>query len=192
MRNLRKLSFLLIAVFVLSLAAVAADTYTIDNAHSAANFAVRHMMISTVHGRFTAVSGTIVFDPSDLSKCSVTATILTSTITTDNATRDKHLNSADFFETAKYPEIKFVSSGVRKAGENQYVAVGNLTIKDVTKQIELPFTLATGEMKGQKRLGVEGHLKIDRTDYHVNYDPTGLGVAKEVNIEIDVEAAQNK
>jgi len=192
MRKFFKLSFLLTAVFAFSLAAAAADTYTIDGAHSAANFAVKHMMISTVHGRFTAVSGTIVFDPADPSKCSVTAVIQSNTITTDNATRDKHLNSADFFETEKYPEIRFASTSVRKVGEGQYVAMGNLTIKDVTKQIEVPFTLATGVMQGQKRLGVESHLKIDRTDYHVNYDPTGVGVAKEVDIELDIEAAQNK
>ncbi len=150
------------------------------------------MMISTVHGRFTAVSGAIVFDPADASKCSVTAVIQAGSINTDNAARDKHLNSPDFFDTAKYPEIKFVSTSVRKTGEGQYVAVGNLTIKDVTRQIELPFTLAAGEMRGQKRLGIEGHLKIDRTDYHVNYDPTGMGVSKDVDIEIDAEAAQAK
>jgi polyisoprenoid-binding protein YceI len=190
---MRKKFLILTTVLALSLSAFAADTYTIDPNHSAANFAVKHLAISTVHGRFTEVSGTVSFDPTDPTKSSVNATIKSASISTDNATRDKHLNSADFFDTAKFPEIKFQSTSVRKTGEGQYVAVGNLTIKDVTKQVEVPFTLSQGKnMKGVPELGVEAHLSLDRTEYHVLYDPNGMAVSKNVNIELDVEAIQNK
>jgi polyisoprenoid-binding protein YceI len=117
--------------------------------------------------------------------------IKTASVNTDNATRDKHLNTPDFFDTAKYPEIKFQSTSIRKVGGDKYVAVGNLTIKDVTKQVEIPFTLAAGRgAKGEPRLGVEGTLGINRFDYHVSFDPTGMVVSKDINIELSAEAGK--
>jgi polyisoprenoid-binding protein YceI len=185
--------FVLTAVLALSLSAFAADNFNIDANHSAANFSVKHLAISNVHGRFTVVSGTITFDPSDASKSSVSAVIKADSINTDNSMRDKHLNSPEFFDTAKYPEIKFQSTSVRKVSQGQYVAVGNLTIKDVTKQVELPFSLTEGKsMKGAPELGIEAHLALDRVDYHVAYDPNGMAISKNVNIELDVEAISAK
>lgn len=188
---MRKLILLFAAMLATSSLALAADTYTIDGAHSSANFAVKHMGISTVHGRFTDVSGTILFDQQAPEKSSVTAIIKSASITTDNASRDKHLNTPDFFDTATFPEIKFKSTSIRTAGEGKYVAVGNLTIRDVTKPVEIPFTLAQGKgMKGEPRLGAEGTLKINRYDYHVSYDPTGVGVSKDVTIDLSIEAGK--
>ena len=188
---MKKVILLFAAMLATSSLALAADTYKIDGAHSSANFTVKHMGISTVHGRFTDVSGTILFDEMAPENSSVTAVIKSASVNTDNATRDKHLNTADFFDTAQYPDIKFQSTSVRKAGGDKYVAVGNLTIRDVTKQVEIPFTLAAGKsMKGEPRLGVEATLTINRYDYHVSYDPTGLGVSKDVNIELSVEAGK--
>lgn len=186
---MKKLVLLFAVLMAASSLALAADTYTIDSAHTSANFTVKHMGISTVHGRFADVSGTIVLDAAAPEKSSVTAVIKVASVNTDNASRDKHLASPDFFETEKYPEIKFQSTSVKKVGEGKYVALGTLTIKDVTKTVEIPFTLATGKgMRGEARLGVEATLAINRYDYHVNYDPTGLGVSKDVNIELSVEA----
>ncbi len=187
---MRKLILLIAALLATSSLALAADTYTIDGAHSSANFTVKHMGISTVHGRFTDVSGTILFDGKAPEKSAVTAVIRSASITTDNATRDKHLNTPDFFDTAKYPEIRFQSTSIRRDGDN-YVASGNLTIRDVTRPVEIPFTLAQGKgMKGEPRLGVEATLRINRYDYHVSYDPTGLAVGKDANIELSIEAAK--
>lgn len=187
---MKKLLLLFAALLATSSLALAAETYTVDPAHSSANFAVKHMSISTVHGRFADVSGTIVFDAKVPEKSKVTAVIKSASITTDNSMRDKHLNSADFFETAKYPELKFESSKIHKVGPGKYVAIGNLTIKDVTRQVQIPFTLAAGKgMKGEPRVGVEAAFTISRLDYHVSYDPTGLAVSKDVNIELSVEAA---
>lgn len=188
---MKKLLLLFAALLATSSLALATDTYTLDGAHSSANFSVKHMGISTVRGRFGDVSGTILFDEKAPQKSSVTAVIKAASVNTDNATRDKHLNTADFFETAKYPEIKFQSTRIRHEGGDKYVAVGNLTIKDVTKQVEFPFTLATGKgMKGEPRLGAEGSLTINRFDYHVSYDPTGMGVSKDVKIDLSIEAGK--
>ncbi len=189
---MKKLIVLFAVLLAITVPALAVDTYKIDGAHSSANFTVRHMGISTVHGRFADVSGTILFDAKNPANSSVTAVIKVASITTDNATRDKHLNSPDFFDSAKFPEIRFQSTAVKALGGDKYVAVGNLTIKDVTKTVEIPFTLATGKgMKGEARLGVEAMLSIVRYDYHVNYDPTGLGVSKDVNIELSIEGVGN-
>ena len=116
---MKKLFLLLAAMLTMSSLALAADVYKIDGAHSSANFAVRHMGISTVRGRFTDVSGTILFDEAAPEKSSVMAVIRSTSVTTDNATRDKHLNTPDFFDTAKYPEIRFQSTSVRKVGDEQ-------------------------------------------------------------------------
>jgi len=188
---MKRLALLFAALLATSSMALAAETYTIDGAHSSANFTVRHMGISTVHGRFTDVSGTILFDEKNPEKSSVTAVIKATSVNTDNATRDKHLGTPDFFDSATYPDIKFQSTSIKKVEGDKYVAVGNLTIRDVTKQVEIPFTLAAGKgMKGEPRLGVEATLTINRFDYHVSYDPTGMGVSKEVKIELSVEAGK--
>jgi polyisoprenoid-binding protein YceI len=171
--------------------AFGADEYKIDPGHSSANFAVKHMMVSTVKGRFTDVQGTISYDPSDITKSTVKAVIKTSTLTTDNQNRDNHVKSADFFDVAKYPEIKFESTKIEKRGD-QYVAIGNLTIKDVTKQVELPFTVNAGDMGGQKRLGSDASLAINRFDYHVDWDKMPGTVDKTVKIELNIEASQPK
>jgi polyisoprenoid-binding protein YceI len=188
---MKRLVLLFATLLAASSLALAVDTYTIDGAHSSANFSVKHMGISTVHGRFTDVSGTILFDEKAPENSSVTAKIRSASVTTDNATRDKHLNTPDFFDTATFPEIKFQSTSIRKLGDDKYIAVGNLTIRDVTKSVEIPFTLAKGKgMKGEPRLGAEGSLKINRFDYHVSYDPTGLGVGKDVAIDLSIEAGK--
>ena len=165
------------------------DEYKIDPNHSSANFAVKHMMVSTVNGRFTDVEGTINYDPSDVTNSTVKAVIRTSTITTDNNSRDNDLKGANFFDVAKYPEIKFESTKIEKRGDG-YVAVGNLTIKDVTKQVELPFTVNVAEMGGQKHLGADATLTINRMDYHVDWNKAPGTVDKNVKITLNIEGKQ--
>ena len=165
------------------------DEYKIDPNHSSANFAVKHMMVSTVNGRFTDVEGTINYDPSDVTNSTVKAVIRTSTITTDNNSRDNDLKGANFFDVAKDPEIKFESTKIEKRGDG-YVAVGNLTIKDVTKQVELPFTVNVAEMGGQKHLGADATLTINRMDYHVDWNKAPGTVDKNVKITLNIEGKQ--
>ena len=180
-----------LAVGILAGSAFGADQYKIDPVHSSANFAVKHMMVSTVKGRFTDVEGEISYDPSDVTRSTVKAVIKTASMTTDNEKRDAHVKSPDFFDVAKYPEIKFESTKIEKRGEG-YVAIGNLTIKDVTKQVEVPFTVNAAAMGGQKRLGADATLTINRMDYHVDWDKVPGTVDKEVKIELNVEASQPK
>lgn len=183
----RFLTLVAAVVFALPLAA---QDFKIDPNHSSANFAVKHLLVSTVRGRFAgAVNGTIHYDASDPTKSSVNAVITTTNINTDNERRDNDLRSPNFFEVEKYPEIRFQSTKVEKRGEG-FVAIGNLTIKDVTKQIELPFTLTAAEVKGKKKLGIEASTNINRFDYNIKYDPSGTTVSKEVKIDLDLEANQ--
>jgi len=169
--------------------AFAVDEYKIDPNHSSANFSVRHMKVSTVKGRFSDVQGVITYDPQDVTRSTVKAVIKTSTITTDNAKRDDDLKSPNFFDVTKYPEIKFESTKIEKRGD-QYVAIGNLTIKDVTKQVELPFTVTTAELGGKKRLGSDATLTINRNDYHVDWNKMHGVVDDTVKIELNIEAGQ--
>jgi polyisoprenoid-binding protein YceI len=183
----RLITFLAFVLFALP---VLAQDFNVDPKHSSANFSVKHLLVSTVHGRFGGgVTGTIHYDPQDITKSSVKAVISTDTINTDNATRDKDLRTERFFDVAKYPEIKFESTKIDRRGDD-YVAIGDLTIKDVTKQVELPFTLSKADANGKKRLGVDAELTINRLDFHINYDPSGATVSKDVKIEINLEAAQ--
>ena len=188
---MKQCMLLLAVVLAVDSLALAADTYAIDGAHTSANFAVKHLGLSTVHGRFTEVSGTILFDDKAPENSSVTAVIKTASVNTDNAMRDNDLKSDNFFNAPKYPEIRFQSTSIRKAGAGKYLAVGKLTIRDVTRDVEIPFTLAQGKSpKGQPRLGVDATLVLNRFDYHVSWDKTGTLVGKDVNIELSIEAGR--
>ncbi|HWR34272.1 MAG TPA: YceI family protein [Clostridia bacterium] len=188
---MRKQLLVLSILVLASLCAFAAEEYKIDPAHSSASFTVRHLMISNVSGRFRTMSGTILYDEADPSKSSVIAVISTASITTDNDRRDKHLQSADFFDAEKYPEIRFQSTKVMKQGDG-FVAVGMLTIKDVSKEVTLPFSVAKADAHGKSRLGIESGTRINRYDYNVNYDATGATVGKDVKIELNIEAVETE
>ena len=181
-----------VCLFLASLA-FAAEDYKIDPGHSSANFSVRHMMVSTVTGRFAGgVSGTIHYDDKDVSKSSVKATIKVASINTDNENRDKDLRGANFFDADKYPEITFESQRVEKRGDG-YVAVGNFTMKGVTKQVELPFTIGgrINDGKGHGRLGIQSNTTLNRQDYGVSWNRTveggGVVVGNEVKIDLNIE-----
>src|SRR5215467_3185056 len=102
--RIRKFLGLLLAVVAIGGSALAADEYKIDPAHSSVRFTVKHMMVSTVPGRFGEFSGSIVYDDKDLSKSSVKVSIKSASISTDNAQRDTHLKSPDFLDVARFPD----------------------------------------------------------------------------------------
>ena len=179
--------FLIFAILILGANAFAND-YRIDPVHSTLGFAVRHLGISTVPGKFTDFDGVISYDDKDPSKSSVKVTIKTASIDTGNGSRDKDLRSDNFFDVAKYPEITFQSTGVKKSGDD-WVATGTFTMKGVSKTIELPFTLS-GPVKdpwGSQRIGVESSTKLKRSEYGITADK-GL-VGDEIKINLTVEAA---
>ena len=190
---MRHLKTSTIALFVLAFALMAFsgaafaqdNTYTIDGAHSSATFSVRHMMISTVPGRFSGISGTIVYDDKDVTKSSVQATIKTATISTDNDMRDKDLKSANYFDVEKYPEITFKSTKIEKRGD-QLVAIGDFTMHGVTKQIELPFEVNKATMRGQTVIGATAETKLSRKDYGITSGAAMVG--DEIKIALSIEA----
>jgi len=188
---LRKVLFNFAAILVIAAPMFAADTLNIDPAHSSVSFTVRHMMISNVPGRFGKISGTVNYDAQDITKSSIDVKVDTTSINTDNENRDRDLRGPNFFETDKYPEAHFVSKKIEKRGD-QWYAMGDLTIKDVTKQVELPFELNAGQTPMGPAIGITASTKINRKDYHINYgrvmDNGGAVVSDDVKLEINIEA----
>ena len=192
--NNRKMLAGLLMVLMLALPASATETYQIDPAHAFVNFTISHFM-GKARGSFTDVSGTITYDETDVTKSSVEVVIKTASIHTGVQGRDTHLRSADFFDVEKFPEMIFKSKRVEKRGSG-LVAVGDLTVRGVTKEVVMPFTLS-GPIKdplpaGIKRLLVESSLKVDRRDFGITWsrvtDAGVLFVGNDVTIEINVEA----
>lgn len=177
-----------LAVLSLCGAALAADEYKIDPNHSSMNFAVAHMGVSTVVGRFTSFEGKILFDDKDITKSSVNVTIKTASVNTDNANRDNDLRSPNYFDAEKFPEITFQSKSVEKKG-NDYVAHGTLTIHGVAKEVDLPFEMkGPNEGRQGKIMGVHGSLTVNRQDYGVGKATPMIG--SDVKIDLYVEARQ--
>jgi len=169
-------------------------TWQIDPKHSSAQFAVTHLMISTVRGEFHQLNGTVVVDDADIAKSSVNVTIDATTVDTREPDRDKHLMSADFFDVAKYPTMAFKSTKVESAGPGRLKITGDLTIRGVTKQAVLEVSSPKPPIKdpwGLQRTAVSGSTKINRQDFGVAWNKTldagGVVVGDEVNINLDVE-----
>jgi polyisoprenoid-binding protein YceI len=169
-------------------------TWNIDASHSAAHFAVKHMMVSTVRGDFGKMAGTIEFDGKDVKTIKADATIDVSTVDTRDAKRDAHLKSADFFDVAKFPTITFKSKRAEAAGAGKFKLVGDLTIRGVTKEVTLDVEgpmPAIKDQRGNARTGATATTKINRQDFGVSWNRTldagGLVVGDEVSISIDLE-----
>jgi polyisoprenoid-binding protein YceI len=190
----------LVSMFVLGLFIVpgfAGEKFQIDPTHSNISFTVRHMAIAKVNGEFKKYSGTIVYDDKDITKSSVNVVIHTASIDTENENRDNHLRSEDFFNVAKDSVITFVSKRIEKKGDG-YVAIGDLTLRGVTKEVALAFTIfgTVKDQGGDTRLGVEAKTTINRFDYGVKWDrtfePGNLVVGKDVDITLNIEAKTPK
>lgn len=181
--------------FVLSLCAVAgaagvfaADTYKLDASHASVGFSVRHLGISNVKGSFPRVSGTLVLDEKNIGKSSVEVTLDAASVNTNDANRDKHLRAADFFDVEKFPTITFKSTKVVRKDDG-YVATGDLTIKGVTKSVEIPFTLSgpiENPMYPVNVVGIEGNLTVNRRDFNITYAPAAV-IGDQVKIDLQVE-----
>ena len=174
---------------------IAGEKYSVDKAHSSIGFAVKHMLISTVRGSFTDFSVEWEIDFDNISKSSLNAKIFTKSINTGEEKRDGHLKSPDFFDTENFPEMTFTSKSVKKI-DNNYILKGTLTIKGIPKDVEIPFSLF-GPVKGpygKERVGVEGHLTINRQDFNVKWNKTldngSLLVDNEVKIELILEGVK--
>jgi polyisoprenoid-binding protein YceI len=184
-----------LAALAPALALAAPSTWTIDPPHSAAGFAVKHLVISTVRGEFTKLSGTIALDDKDVTRSTVEATVEVSSIDTRVADRDAHLKSPDFFDVAKYPTITFRSTRVAKAGEGKLQITGDLTLHGVKRPVTLEATTSP-EVKGpggELRRGFAATGKISRQDFGLTWNKVveaGPMVGDEVTLTLDVEAVK--
>jgi polyisoprenoid-binding protein YceI len=193
-----KTAILLAAIVGISsfnLALRAADTYNIDPAHSIVSFAVSHMVINTVHGKFNDFTGTLSLEGNSVKQAS--GTIQAKSIDTGIEKRDSHLRSPDFFDVDKYPTITFQSKRAQNQGGDT-VLIGDFTMHGVTKEVSLPLTVK-GPIKdpwGNTRIGLQAKTKINRRDFGLKYNQAletgGLVVGDEIELEINAEAVKAK
>ena len=186
--NQRKILFL-VSVFILSRVPVlCADTYAIDPGHSSVSFKIRHV-VGNVRGSFKGLKGTIEFNEADPSASAVRVRIDTAGVDTGIGKRDDHLRSADFFDAAKYPEITFIS---KKVDAKNSQLIGDLTMHGVTREVVLDYTYAglAQNKKGETVIGGSGQTRLNRRDFGIHYDPSGLTVGNDVAVDLDIEAVK--
>jgi len=176
-----------------SLALAETETFTLDKVHSQVGFKVRHF-VSKVNGRFGDYEGTVNIDRAKPEASSVEITIKTESINTDNAQRDGHLKSPDFFDAAKYPTITFKSTKVVAKGNNAYDVTGNFTLHGVTKEITVPVSFMgfIKDPRGGEKAGFEASTVINRKDYGIVWNQTldagGTVLGDEVTVDLNFEA----
>ena len=175
-------------------ASPATTIWNIDPTHSAAEFKVKHMMISNVKGSFSGLSGVLTEHASDTSLSHVEASIPVATVNTGDAQRDGHLKSADFFDAEKFPTLNFISGRVIRKGEAEYSVSGDLTIHGVTKPVTFVVEGLSAPGKdpwGNIRIGLSATTKINRKDYGLNWNAAleagGILVGDDVNITIEAQ-----
>jgi polyisoprenoid-binding protein YceI len=184
--------FVLFAGISLSAAAVA-QSWTFDKSHSSVNFNVTHMVVSEVDGSFKDFSAEVKSDKADFSDLATTFTIKTASVNTDDAKRDGHLKSPDFFDAAKFPDITFKSASVKKVSDKKLELTGALTLHGVTKTVkwDLKYNGTVKDPYGNNRAGFKATTTINRKDYGVSWNKTldagGVAVSDEVNIIVNVE-----
>lgn len=199
MKGIRLAGWAAGVVLAVSAGAMSAQTtqWKIDAMHSEADFAIKHMAISTVHGSFRGTSGVITYDPADAAKSGVVATIDISSVDTGVAPRDNDLKSPKFFDATEFPTMTFKSTSMRKDGDH-YDVTGDLTLHGVTKQVVLkldePGKEETGMDGKSVHRGFTATTTINRKDFGLTWNGTlksGDSVlADEVRIELDIEAVQ--
>ncbi|ABL00599.1 YceI family protein [Pelobacter propionicus] len=189
----RFISLVTLLLLALPLSALA-STWNLDPDHSAAQFKVKHLMISNVRGNFEKISATLHLDDRDITKSRVEVSIDVASINTGVNKRDDHLRSPDFFDVTKFPAMTFVSTRVEKAGPGKLSVTGNLTIKGVTRPVVLRVDGLTPEVRdpwGQIRRGASATTTINRRDFGITWnksmDNGGVVVGEEVAIQLEVE-----
>lgn len=181
-----------LTLFLVPLSAQASD-WTFDSAHTSAQFAVKHMMVSTVRGAFSKVTGSVHLDDTDVTKSTIEAVIPVDSVDTREPKRDAHLKSADFFDAAKFPTMTFKSTKITAGQPGKLVVEGILTLHGVSKPVVLD-TEVTPELKGmggKAMRGVSATTKINRKDFGLVWNHAletgGVAVGDEVTIQIDAE-----
>ena len=174
-------------------ATAAAQAYAIDKAHSEVTFQVRHLL-TKVRGRFSEFRGTVQFDEEHPQNSSVSLTIDAATVDTNNADRDQHLRSDDFFAVATFPTITFGSSHIVRRSPETYDVTGTLTVHGVAKEITLPVTYlgAASDPWGNERAGFETEITVNRKDFGLHWNAAletgGFLLGDEVRISLSIQA----
>ncbi|SOC55807.1 YceI family protein [Ornithinimicrobium cerasi] len=169
-----------------------------DPAHTRVGFSARHAMVTTVRGTFKEVSGVIRVDAEEVSRSSVEVVIQAASVDTYNAQRDEHLRSVDFFDVETYPEIRFVSSTVDEVEEDNFMVVGDLTIKSTTKQVAIPIALLgiQRDPMGNLRAGFEATRRLNRKEFGLHWnmplDKGGVLVSEKVSLEFEISAIKTE
>jgi|YNPMSStandDraft_1061717.scaffolds.fasta_scaffold15039_4 polyisoprenoid-binding protein YceI len=196
MKHLINLLILFLFINTLSAQGNKESVWVIDKAHSKIGFAVTHLLITEVEGYFKDFDLTVLTNKADFVDAKIEFTAKTASIFTDNEKRDEHLRSDDFFNSEKFPEMKFVSKSFKKVGNNKYKLTGDLTIRDVTKSITLD-VVYNGTIKdpwGNTKAGFNVTGKLNRFDYGLKWNAlTELGgavVDKIVKLRINVQLKQ--
>ncbi|HEY4735156.1 MAG TPA: YceI family protein [Gemmatimonadaceae bacterium] len=170
-------------------------TWKLDPSHTLVEFSAKHLMITTVKGRFTDIEGVIHADEKDPTKSSVEATLKAASIDTRTDQRDNHLRSGDFLDVEKFPEITFRSTRI-EGSRKEFKLTGDLTIRGVTKPVTLDVTFEgqTKDPWGGERVGFSASGKIDRRDFGLTWNVVleagGLTVGNDIKINIEVEAVR--
>jgi polyisoprenoid-binding protein YceI len=169
-------------------------TWNLDPAHSAAEFKVKHMMISNVKGKFTGLSGVLILDETDPTHSSVEASIPFASLSTGDEQRDAHLKSADFFDAEKFPTLTFQSTGVQVRAPGEHSVAGNLTMHGVTRPVTFAVEGPSKPAKdpwGNLRIGLSASTKINRKDFGLTWNAAletgGVLVGEDVTISLDVQ-----
>jgi polyisoprenoid-binding protein YceI len=172
-------------------------TYNVDNTHSEIGFSVRHMMFAKVRGQFKTWKATLAYDAAKPTSSTITVEIDTASIDTREAQRDTHLRSGDFFDAEKFPKMTFTSKRLEPSGKS-YKLVGDLTIRDVTKEVTLDVE-QTGSGKdpwGNDRLGFSAKTSINRSDFGLKWNQAleagGVLVSDKVDIEVEAQVVASK
>lgn len=171
-----------------------AGSYQLDPAHCRLGFAARYAVATTVHGCFDSFGGRMRLDGGDPTKCSVVLTIDAASIRTNNPDRDAHLRSGDFLDVERYPTIAFESASVTPVGDRRYHVTGDLTIKAITRAVELEFTYQGDcvDPYGQLRVGFAGSGVLQRSTWgltwNVALEAGGLVLSDRIDLELDISA----
>jgi polyisoprenoid-binding protein YceI len=193
---MRRAGPFIVAVVTAGLPCLAsAATWQIDPDHTNAQFAVRHLVVSTVRGTLGNVTGSVNIDETDITKSSVNASIDAAGVSTRNGTRDDHLKGPDFLFVARFPTVTFKSKKVEKVADGTFKVPGDLTLRGVTKEVVLEVEgtpKAFHDQQGNLKMGGVAKTRINRQDFGVAYSKTlvdggGLVVGNDIDITIDVE-----
>ena len=177
-------------------AAPVLTAWSIDSAHSQVGFAVKHLMISTVRGRFGAVSGTVSFPEGDYKDARADVTIDAASIDTREEKRDAHLRSADFFDVEAFPSLTFKSRRVQAIKGDAFQLVGDLTIKGITREVVLDVEVEGFQKDpwGNQKAGFSAATRINRKEFGLTWNQAletgGLLVGDEIKISLDMQLLQ--